>query len=167
MDGRLLVGLSIALCAACEAPSSPSPSATVPPTQQASGAAPTLDKRAGCQALIAVVNRSVEESRKITGTLSGDGTQELEALAAAATRARAEVETLAVDDPAVQGARDGYLTMLSTTIQAAKATLAAAKDKDFEAMEKAGDALTKAVASEEAVVSRINAACGVGPTPTP
>lgn len=166
MNGRLLFGLTIALGAGCEAPPSPDPSPTPAPTQQPSSAS-KLDKRAGCQALIAVVNRSVEESRTITGTMSGDGTRELQALAASATRAKAEVETLAVEDAAVQAARDGYVMMLSTTIKAANATLAAAKDKDFAAMEKAGDALTKAVASEEAVVSRINAACGVGPTPTP
>jgi hypothetical protein len=157
-----------AFALACEDPSAstPTPKTSGQP-QVVSAASAKLDKQALCRELIAVVNRTVEESHKITGTLSGDGTKELEALSASAARAKTEVEKLAGEDPTVMAARDGYLRMLTTTIQSANETVRAAREKDFEAMEKASDALTKAVASEEAVVGRINAACGVGAGPTP
>lgn len=169
MNGPSPIMIVLAACAlACEDPSASTPAPTTSSQPQVASATGTqLDKQALCRELIAVVNRTVEESHKITGTLSGDGTKELEALSASAARSKAEVEKLAGDDATVMAARDGYLRMLAMTVQSANETVRAAREKDFEAMEKASDALTKAVASEEAVVGRINAACGVGAVPTP
>ncbi len=152
--------LALAVAApACEDPTS---SAPAPASSSASAPAPTAtpaERAAQCSALLTVVRRAADESKEITGTISGDGTKQLEQLAASASKAKIDVEKLDITDAKVDAARDRYAAMLGATATGASEVVAAARVQDFERLEKANTTLTKSVESEDALVQSIPEAC--------
>lgn len=154
---RRIAPVLFILAAACDAPSSaPPPSAeSAAPAKTATAA----ERAEQCRGVLAIVARAAEESKAITDHIAGDGTQSLEKLAASAKRARTDVKNVSVTDAAVASARDRYADMLGTMETAATAVVTAAREQDFEKLESANGALSKAVESEPALVEGIRRAC--------
>jgi hypothetical protein len=151
---------ALVLCAACDTPSgSPPTAASSAPAQNASPA----DRASQCNDVLEVVVRAAQESKEITGHISGDGTKELEALSASAKRAKADVEKITVTDPGVAAARDRYAAMLGAMSAAASEVVAAARAQEFDKLETANTTLTKAVDSEPLLVEAIQRACASPP----
>jgi hypothetical protein len=151
--------LAFVVLIACESPT-PTPAAQTVTTASASSPAPVAAKAEQCAALIARVNQTVDESRKIDDSV-GDATKQLETLGASAATAKTDIEKLPIDDPRVDQARDRYVAMLDATSKATTKVITAAREQDFDGIEKGNESLTKAVAQEEALIDGINRACGL------
>jgi hypothetical protein len=137
---------------ACE---SPAPA----PAVSASASGSPQGKAGQCAALLARVDRAVQESKKIDDSV-GDGIKQIETLGSSAAAAKADIEKMAIDDPTVDAARDRYVAMLDATSKGAFQVAAAARDNDLNRLEQGNDAITKAVEQEDALIAAINKACG-------
>jgi len=154
---RRIAPLIFIVATACESPST-APAPTAESAAPAATASPA-ERAAQCRDVLAVVARAAEESKAITDHITGDGTQSLEKLSASAKQAREDVKKITVTDAAVAAARDRYADMLGTMSGAAAQVVAAARAQEFDKLEEANGALTKAVESEPALVEGIRRAC--------
>ena len=151
-SARGAIALVVFVLIACESPA-PAPSVS------ASAAVAPKDKTAQCDALLARVDKAVEESHKIDDSV-GDGIKQIEALGSSAVAAKADIEKMPLDDDAVDAARDRYVAMLDATHKGAFQVAAAARDNDLSRLEQGSDAITKAVEQEDALVAAMKRACG-------
>jgi hypothetical protein len=149
---------ALLVCGACDAPSGAPTTATGSASAATQSASPA-ERVSQCTDVLTVVVRAAKESKDITGHISGDGTKELESLSASAKRAKADVERIAVTDPTLAAARDRYAAMLGSMSSAAADVVAAARGQDFDKLEAANTALTKAVDAEPMLVEAIQRAC--------
>lgn len=154
---RRIAPLVFLVATGCDAPST-TPGSTAESAAPAKTATPA-ERAAQCRDVLAIVARAADESKAITDHISGDGTQSLQKLAASAKQARTDVKNVTVTDAAVAGARDRYAEMLDAMSGAATEVVTAARAQDFEKLEGANGALTKAVESEPALVEDIRRAC--------
>jgi len=129
---------------------------------QASGSVETRDSViVQCNALSNVVNKAVDEAKKVAEP-EGDPIAKLAEAAEALEQYALELEALALSDPQLEGFKQRFIRMYRNTSQASRQLIAAVEKRDSVTAEAALGDLQTAIRGEDTLVSEVNVYCQAG-----
>ena len=111
-----------------------------------------------CNKLSEVVNKAATEAQEM-GKGGGDQLGELEKAATSLDGYASELEGIKITDETLKGFKDRFITMYRDTGTASRSLVAAAKEKNRGAGEKALKDLQAATGQETTLVTEVNAYC--------
>lgn len=142
----------------------PDPTVATPDTEEEpamggdDGGAGATDPAGACSALIAVINRGVEDLQS-TQASGGDATHDLRAMAAVMERVAREANEVPIADDELAGLAAAYRTMAERVARGAVELADAADAHDATKVGEAERRLNEAVEAEDSLVDRINVVC--------
>lgn len=124
-----------------------------------------------CSKLIDIANRAVTSVKRVSDSSQSespqpDSIEQMNEIADVANGAKAEMESLQLNDEQLKGYQTRFITMYTETSQATRDLVSAAEAKDAQAAQQAFNALQTATAQEEPLVTEVNGYCEVQASPT-
>jgi uncharacterized protein YycO len=133
----------------------PAKAQTVPPEPNSGAIAQTVE----CSSLIAAANQAVADVQSATQSGAGDVNGLLQ-IADIADQSVGRMQAISLTDPKLQGYRDRFVSMYSSTGQASRALVSAVQQDDVSAAQVAYEAIVNATSQEGPLVNEVNTYCG-------
>jgi hypothetical protein len=119
-----------------------------------------------CSKLIDIANRAVTSVKRVSDSpRPDDSIEQMNEIADVANSAKAEMESLQLNDDQLKGYQTRFITMYTDTNKATRDLVSAAEAKDAQGAQQAFNALQTATAQEEPLVTEVNGYCEVQPSP--
>mgnify|MGYP005851163973 CR=1 FL=1 len=121
-----------------------------------------------CQRLIAVASNAVTQVEAVIGdgqltstgpALTEQATAKLTSVAEAQEQALSEMQALELPDQQLQGFQQRFVSLYSDVSRASRDLVAAAQERDPQAVEQANNAFQAAIAQETPLVNEVNTYC--------
>lgn len=111
-----------------------------------------------CSSLIAAANQAVADVQATTQSSGGDVSGLLQ-IADIADQSVGRMQAIPLTDPQLQGYRDRFVSMYSSTGQASRDLVSAVQQDDPSAAQQAYDAIVSATSQEGPLVNEVNTYC--------